>query len=179
MKIRDPWMLATPLIAGAAGITSVVLIPATSWDTSRAAVVACISVIAAGTLVRLARGMPFTNADQFEVNEIRKLSEGAKLSVRALGTLLTVAVVAMVVVCFSTQILTNQAAPVASFINGFLLGYSLARVINVVRSDIQLTDLQATYMVRSVERKVAARNDSLGSMIPNVETPEGYGRVLQ
>jgi hypothetical protein len=45
------------------------------WDASKQALLVCLSVIAAGVLVRLARALPFTFADQYELDEIRSLTK--------------------------------------------------------------------------------------------------------
>jgi hypothetical protein len=45
------------------------------WDSSKQALLVCLSVIAAGVMVRLARALPFTTADQYELEEIRSLTK--------------------------------------------------------------------------------------------------------
>jgi hypothetical protein len=45
------------------------LVDVKSWDELKAGLLVALSVMAAGVLVRLARGLPFTAVDHYEVDE--------------------------------------------------------------------------------------------------------------
>lgn len=162
------------------------------WDSSKAAILTALSVIGAGVLVRLARGFPFTNADQFQVDEARNIASAIKQSIRALRVLIIVilsTMVSLVVVKGAVDTaslrcpdLANEIDALASGSIGFLLAYILIRIMAVIQGDVGLVDLQSDFFIKAVERKQAERfeeaqiQDSVGAPISN---PKGYGTVIQ
>jgi hypothetical protein len=155
-----------PLLIGAAcsGWVSVDF-----WDASRQALLVCLSVIAAGVLVRLARALPFTVADQYELDEIRSLTSAVSQIARSLRALLIAVLVGMIGLVVAkplldfaaaTPVLAEHLALAGSSISGLLgvvIGYVFFRMLQVVSSDQSLTELQSKFIVRAVERKQAER----------------------
>lgn len=162
------------------------------WDASKAAILTALSVIGAGVLVRLARGLPFTNADQFQVEEARKIAAAFKQSILALrmlmiiilGTMVSLVVVKGVVSATSLRWpnAATEADLIASGIIGLLLGYILVRITGVIQGDVGLVDLQSEIFVKSVERKQAERFEKAVSRAASdapVSNPKDYGKVIQ
>jgi hypothetical protein len=182
--------LIFPVLAGflAAGFVSVAF-----WDLSKQAFLVSLSVIAAGVLVRLARGLPFTNVDHYEVEEIRELTKAVDQICRSLRALILVVLVAMVFLVLAKSVVdTAKTAQItldygerieafASGLLGFLVGYIFVRMVQVIQGDYDLTKLQSKFIVRAVERKQAKQFDVLetkGASAP-FKNPEGYGKVIQ
>ncbi|MIL09667.1 hypothetical protein BZU93_27795 [Salmonella enterica subsp. enterica] len=188
MKIR--WLYLLVPIGGAA--VAAAMGSVSFWDTAKPSILTALSVIAAGVLVRLARGLPFTNADQFTVDEARQVASAIQQSVRALRALIAVVFLTMASVIFAAPtVVALKALPIRwlfdnadaglSGVIGFLLTYVFIRIFAVIQGDLSLVDLQSQFLVQSVERKQAerfdrARTSSGGGLIVN---PEGYGKVIQ
>ncbi|MFN3224736.1 MAG: hypothetical protein ACE360_00605 [Hyphomicrobiales bacterium] len=190
MKIR--WLHLLIPIAGAASaatLTTVVF-----WDAAKPFLLTALSVIAAGVLVRLARGLPFTSSEQFELDEIRQVTAALKQSVRALRALITVVFLGMGSLILA-QPLTNRLAAITTdspevlsyadtaitAVVGFLITYIFVRLFAVVSGDVGLVDLQAKFIEQSVQRKQAERfNEVLAEDdTPKMRNPKGYGKVIQ
>jgi hypothetical protein len=135
------------------------------WDNVKQALLVALSVLAAAVLVRLARGLPFTNADQFEVEEIKALTKAVQQIMRSLRLLIFVILATMLLIALAKPIL-DRVIPIAqsgwipiyvraaiSFTLGLLLSYIFIRIRDVVHGDYDLVNLQSNYMVRAVERK--------------------------
>lgn len=182
--------LVVPVVSGAAAALFADL---AFWEQSRQAFLVVLSVIAAGVLVRIARPQPFSNPDFYELDEIRNLTKAVgqiTRSLRALFILVLVGMVALVLAYPIAGLVRGLGAPAAvvsatetaiSGILGFVLGYVLFRMLQVVRGDEELTKLQSSYIVRAVERRQAEQFDNLETKAADVpfKNPEGYGRVIQ
>lgn len=181
--------LALPIFAAA---TAEAFVSVEFWDASKAAILTALSVIGAGVLVRLARGLPFTNADQFQVEEARKIAAAIKMSIRALrvliivilGTMVSLVVIKGVVSAIAlrwpnAEVTTNE---IASGIIGLLLGYILVRITAVIQGDVGLVDLQSEYFVKAVERKQAERFEKAQARMSTdapPSNPKDYGKIIQ
>ncbi|MBX5034241.1 hypothetical protein [Rhizobium lentis] len=161
------------------------------WDASKAPILTALSVIGAGVLVRLARGLPFTNVDQFQVDEARRIAAAIKQSIRTLRALIFIIIFTMVSLVLAKGLVLTLAARWPDWANiigmaasgaiGLLLSYILIRVTAVIQGDVGLVDLQAEFFVRAVERKQAERFDKSqsGPEVPALENPKGYGKIVQ
>lgn len=183
-----------PVVATvAAAALSAGLVGIGTWDTTKTGLMTALSVIAAAALVRLARGLPFTNADHFEPDEVEQVTSAVKQLARSLRVFLGVTLSTMVLLVLAQPLahvvgrlwLTASAQEVLlrllSGIVGGFLGYVLVRLWQVVGSDISLLDKQAQYTVRAVHRKARKRDEERAEQVaaPPFKTPEGYGSRLQ
>lgn len=164
-----------------------------TWDKTNAGLLTALSVIAAAALVRLARGLPFTNPDHFEPEEVEKVIAAVRQLARSLRLFLGVTLTTMGLLVLA-QPLANLvarlplAAPaqdvllrVLSAIVGGALSYVLVRLWQIVGSDLGLLDKQAEFTIRAVNRKARKRDEERAEQaaLPPFKTPEGYGRRLQ
>jgi hypothetical protein len=161
------------------------------WDVSKAPILTALSVIGAGVLVRLARGLPFTNVDQFQVEEARRIAAAVKQSIRALRVLIFIILFTMASLVLAKGIVLTSVARwpdwsdiitmATSGAVGLLLSYILVRVTAVIQGDVGLVDLQAEFFIRAVERKQAERfeKSQSRSTVPMIENPRDYGKVVQ
>lgn len=183
--------LILPVLAGAAAWLAV---PLSFWHDARASLLTAFSVIAAAVMVRLARGLPFTNADHFEVDEIRQVTAAIKQIMRSLQALIVFVLATMIALTFvdRVQALFDQyGLPTTSYIAdhalsaglGFAVVYVLMRIIQVVRGDYSLVELQSRFMIRAVERKEAKKYDearaAAAQLEPPYQAPKGFGRFVQ
>jgi hypothetical protein len=182
--------LIIPILAGglAAAFVSV-----NFWDLSKQAFLVSLSVIAAGVLVRLARGLPFTNVDHYEVEEIRDLTKAVDQICRSLRALIFVVLLAMVFLVLAKPVveaakLAQITAPygerivqISSGLLGFLIGYIFMRMVQVIQGDYDLTKLQSKFVVRAVERKQLKQFDGLDPKVGKAQfkNPEGYGKIIR
>ncbi|EPY01358.1 hypothetical protein [Magnetospirillum fulvum] len=186
------WLqVAVPL--GLAVISPLVMEPR-NWGDIRQGTMMALSVLGAAVFVRLARGMPITNTDFFEVQEIRDLSFAVKIVMRRMIALIILAFMSIIGLNFielflkaasSLTVGLEAKGVISGLISGvltFLVAFTLARAVNVVRGDYDLVELQSTLMIRAVERKhakeVAARLDEADKASPFMPR-EGYGRQIQ
>jgi hypothetical protein len=182
-------LLLLPVIAGVVGYHA---LDAAFWESVRQGLLVALSVVGAAVLVRLARGMPITNVEFFEVDEIRDLAAAVKKVMRSLRLLivLTFSVMAGLAVFEPVSKLvipsaTNYGVDVVAIASAVLaaaMTYVFVRIIDVVRGDYDLVDLQAALMVRSVERRAAKKFEDRhvsDQRSPKFQSPEGYGKVLQ
>jgi len=168
MKIRWSHLLI-PLVGGALASANASI---AFWTTAKPSLLTALSVIAAGVLVRLARGLPFSNVDQFTVEEARAVAKSIKRSVRALRALIFVVFATMAVIVFAdpllggvTKLLTFfqlisgfstiwlDPQSIVSGLIGLMLVYVFVRVFAVIGGDVGLVDLQSKYLVTATERK--------------------------
>jgi hypothetical protein len=163
------------------------------WDNAKPGMLVALSVIAAGVLVRLARGVPFNSPDQYEVEEARQLVNAVKQTMGALRALLFVVLVGMISLVAAKPTLDAIAGIdgaqlhllyvefTASAWIGALLTYAFVRIAQVVNGDRDVTNLQAKFLVRAVERRQARMFAELETKSADIgfENPEGYGKVVQ
>ncbi len=181
------WMnLIMPSLAGAVAFF---FVGVGFWDASKQAFLVSMSVIAAGALVRLSRGFPFTVPDHYEVIEIRDIANAVEKIVRALRALIIVVFATMVVLVVAQPVwnfFANGATQTAwlerllSGIIGFMMAYAFTRMYQVVKGDYDLTILQSKFVVRAVERRQAKEFDDSekkGSST-KFKNPDGYGKVI-
>jgi hypothetical protein len=180
-------LLMPALAAAAAGL----LVPAAFWTDARTGLLASLSVIAAAVMVRLARGLPFTNADHFEVEEIRQVTAAIKQIMRALAALIVVVLGTMGTLTFADRIVLiinstirpggTLGGQLVSAVIAFLLAYVLTRIFQVVMGDLNLVDLQSRFLIRAVERRQREKMDDRQAEIDpgTFKTPEGFGRLVQ
>ncbi len=163
------------------------------WDLSKQAFLVSLSVIAAGVLVRLARGLPFTNVDHYEIEEIRDLTKAVDQICRSLRALIFVVLLAMVFLVLAkpvveaanlAQITAPHGERIAQFSSGllgFLIGYIFMRMVQVIQGDYDLTKLQSKFVLRAVERKQAKQfeiSEAKSGSSP-FKNPENYGKNIQ
>ena len=167
------------------------VMPLSAWVDARQGLLIALSVVAAGVLVRLARGISFVNPDHFQLDEIRKLSKAIKFINRSLFALMVVSLCAMlslvaippVVSLLVEGAMKEHELYIQSIFSGFL-GYIVSfvffRMLQVVESDLDLTQLQADTYERVVQRKQAnefAQLETKSALKP-YRQPEDYGRVI-
>jgi len=151
----------------AVGLAAAVMVAPTRWEQWRTGLVPALSVIAAGVLVRLARGLPFANPDHFELEKFRQVSATLGKIAGALRMLIYVSLTAMVAVILVPSISAfgrNELLPDLSewldrglsFIVGYTLTYAFVRVTQVVEGDISLLRLQSTVMEQAISKKNAS-----------------------
>ena len=176
----------------AAGAFSCALVDVGTWDGGKAGLLTALSVIAGAALVRLARGLPFSNPDHFEADEVEQIINAVKQLARSLRAFLVVVLGAMVLLVF-VQPLSKEAVvlfvPLAarvidrvlSFMVGAALAYVLTRIGQIVGSDLGLLEKQAQFMVRAVHRKAGEREDARreAAAVTPFQNPDGYGRRIQ
>lgn len=162
------------------------------WKAAQTPLLTCLSVIAAGVLVRLARGLPFSASSFVDLEEARKIGKAMRQTVRALRALLVVVFVTMGLFAFLLPILTWVKVAGASLgleeptltaglsiCLGALLSYVTVRVFAVVEGDVGLTDLQAKLLESAVSKAGAAAFDAASKKrSQKLENPPGYGAVL-
>lgn len=178
---------ALPVVTGVLGW---LWVPLSFWETVRSPVLTALSVMAAAILVRLARGLPFTNADHFEIREIEEVTSAIKQIMAALFLLLTIIVACMLFVVFSSlvsQVIYSlmPSGPISiekslSASISLILGYVVSRTIAVARGDVGLVDLQSQFLIRAVQRKSVEKLpvDQMPSPI-EYKSNLPYGRLVQ
>lgn len=180
------------VVPSVAAAISAALVGAGTWDDAKTGLLASLSVIAAAALVRLARGLPFTNPDHFNADEVEQITRAVQQLARSLRAFLGVVLVAMVLLVLVKPLsgliarfwLTNAAEDVfqraLSGLIGAVLAYVMVRIWQIVGSDLSLLDKQAQFMVRAVHRKARTKEEMEAATAPmGYKTPEGYGRRLQ
>lgn len=187
-----PTLLPVVAVLAASAITFAwVGVPA--WDNAKTGLLTALSVIAAATLVRLARGFPFSNPDHFEPDEVEKVVEAVKKTARALRALLGITLGVMVALVLAQPIsLAIADAPLPlimvdlfhrclSAALGAGCAFILARMWQVVGSDLSLLDRQGMFTIRAVRRKQrkADEDREKQSDIPPFRTPKDYGKRIQ
>jgi len=74
MKIKF-FHLLLPLLGT---IVAANLVSVEFWNTSKPSILTVFSVTGAGVLVMLARGLPFSNADQLQLDEVKWITSAIK-----------------------------------------------------------------------------------------------------
>lgn len=165
------------------------------WDEIRQGLMFALSLLGAAVLVRLARGMPVTNTDFFEVDEMRNLTAAVTKVYRSLIFLLSAIVVSLVglvfigtFIKFVASLATIEASERMALQQGAsavlvtLIAYALSRTISLVRGDYDLVKLQARLMERVVERRHASERRRVleeAAASKPFEPREGYGQLHQ
>lgn len=177
----------------AAAAISAALVGVSTWDEAKTGLLAAMSVIAAAALVRLARGLPFSNPDHFEPDEVEQVTGAVKQLARSLRAFLGVVLAAMVLLVLLQPLaniverlwlITQAKALIVQGLSGLVggaLAYVLVRIWQIVGSDLSLLDKQAKFMVRAVHRKAREKEEARAEEAEAIpfKTPEGYGRRLQ
>ncbi|WP_420725640.1 hypothetical protein [Hwanghaeella sp. LZ110] len=168
------------------------IVEARHWDEFRTGTIVALSVIAGAVFVRLARGMPITNMEYFEINEIEELSYAVKDVMRRMIQLLYFCLIGIFLTTFISLILKaiakipfidqTQAEYVNSIVTGCVvvfIAFTFMRAIVLVRGDYDLVELQAELMTRFVKKK---RADEIKKNIEDSDrkrpykTPDSYGK---
>jgi hypothetical protein len=175
-------------IVGAATVASGLLLKEGFWDKNRAALLVALSVIAAGTLVRLARGLPFNSADLYELSEIQELTEAVSAIMRKLRLLLVIIVSTMLLLVLAFPIVAFLAAYggvqppyleiAASAILGAMHAYVFTRMYQVILGDEDLTRLQSKFVIRAVERKQGKKFTDERAQPRTVSSSSNYGKRI-
>jgi len=173
------------------GIVAACLVDVTSWDELKAGLLVALSVMAAGVLVRLARGLPFTSVDHYELDEVRQLTRAVDQIMRSLKLLVLVVLTGMVALVIAlpmekalgAHLSASAGVWVGRTISGFIgliLAYVCSRMWQVIRGDEELTGLQSKFVVRAVERKQAKRFENQISRTEGAtfKSPDNYGKLV-
>lgn len=164
-----------------------------NWADVRQGIMLALSVLSAAIFVRLARGMPITNVDFFEVQEIRNLSTSVMMVMRRMIVLVALSFMSIILLVFvgvmfnfiASSSIPDDAKEIAvrlisSFLT-FIVSFTLIRAVSVVRGDYDLVVLQSSLMTRAVERKhakeAACRLDNADKLEP-FKQKAGYGKSL-
>jgi hypothetical protein len=190
MKVSAP-SLILPIVAGVSAGTMIHL---HAWDNLRSALLPALSVIAAAVLVRLARGLPFTNADHFTLSEFRSVAGKMEANARKLRALIFVCLIALAVLTFGSGIVAaiasvprilpwvpQAAGGVTSGLIAALVVYAFTRVVEVVHSDVGLLRLQAKVLEGVIASKNAAKFERQveATNRPGIAGADRFGTRLQ
>lgn len=163
------------------------------WQSLSTALTSVVSIISAGILVRLARGVPFSAIDVLETSEANRLAKALKGSIRALRALLLVCFLTILALVFSTQLYNFSAwasqigfqpwydrFDTVSFIVSALLTYVLVRTYLVVDGDVQIADIQAEILLkkRGKDKAETFSNDVAKPAKQKYKNPPGYGGAI-
>lgn len=174
------------------GILAAAMVPVQTWDEWRTSLLPALSIIAAGVLVRLARGLPFTNADHFKLEQFRDIARRLKaisrslrlLAYIAIGTMFAI-IVAANIQSLASDILPTWAANVVERIISFGLGacvsYTVVRIIQVIEGDVTLLKLQSDILETVIARKNGTAfeaTQAIGAK-PPIAGVETYGKTVQ
>lgn len=193
MKLKWSHIIGTVLGGGiAASLSSL-----DYWENITPYLMTALSVMGAGVLVRLARGIPFSGADKLNLQEVRRISSAIKASIKALRTLALTIIVAMLTLIAAPGIKINLANILNKFeaavqyiphtevaivgIIGCLLTYIILRLISVVNGDVGLVEMQTEYLEQTVTHNQAqAIQDELNAdEAKPFKNPENYGKIVQ
>ena len=164
------------------------------WYASKQLLLIVLSVIAAGGLVRLANGLRFTNFDQMELGEARKVSAAVNQSVAGLRALIIAIFLAMVFTIFVDSLVLKLSKlsflgenfaqyswQALSALGGFLFTYIFVRFRAVIDGDVGIVQLQTEFLEKSVARRQATAFEQTvqsGSK-EIVKNPDDYGKLIQ
>lgn len=160
-----------------------------AWENVRGWLIPALAIIAAAVLVRLARGVPFTNPDHISADEVHEVTGSFTNLSRSLRTLF--------LVVLGTILAVGCISPLASLIAdfwsrpsdlgnrvgsggvGLSVGYCIARMVQVAQSDVSITNLQARIIKEAVARRTAKSFEAAQMQPSSFRQPEGYGKPLQ
>lgn len=189
MKVSLPTLVLP--IAG--GLASAFLVGMNTWDLLRPALLPAISIIAAAVLVRLARGLPFSNADHFTLDQFRRVSSSLGDNARKLRALIFVCLVGVVFLIVGKDfvdlivgatarwpIVGLVSAKLMSGIIGALLAFSFMRVVEVVHSDVALLKLQSKILETAIANKNAKAFETAvaSENAPGIAGADKFGTTL-
>lgn len=174
--------LSSVIIPTAGAVASAFLVSVGVWENLRAAILPAVSIVAAAVLVRLARGLPFTNADHFNLDQFRGVAANLEGNARKLRALIFVCLGGIVCLIVAKDA-TDQVASfserwpivgeifgrLVSALLGGLLTYSFTRVVEVVHSDVALLRLQS----RIIETAIANKNARVFEKALESDHPRG------
>lgn len=165
------------------------------WTGIRQGLILPLALLGAAVLVRLARGMPVSTTEHFEVEEMRRLSQAVIRVYRAL-IVLFVAIICSTIGLIFIEVAHSALGSVDALdpatkgrlqqgLTGllvFFVAFALARTVSLIKGDYDLVKLQARLMERAVERRHAAqhavRMDEAEATKPFEKRP-GYGKIAQ
>lgn len=188
MKVSWP----TVAITTAGLLASGLFVPVATWDTLRPALLPAISIIAAAVLVRLARGLPFTNADHFDLDQFRQVASNLEANARKLRALIFICLAALVLLIVATDVVaitesSNLPAWVAPTVGRMLSGtiawlllYAFWRIAEVVHSDVSLLRLQSKILEGVITSKNAAAFEkrTADAPKPGIAGTDRFGKAL-
>lgn len=165
------------------------------WGSIKQGLMLALSLLGAAVLVRLARGMPVSNTEYFEVEEMRRLSNAVKqiyLALIALFIAILSSLAGLVFIEVAQGAIGNSALfgpetkhiaqQLSSAALVFLVSFALIRTLPLIVGDYDLVKLQSSYMERAVERRHAAHHiaamDGAAASKPFEKRP-GYGKTAQ
>lgn len=190
MKVSSPAIIV-PTVAA---ILSAVAVHLPGWVDIRPALIPAIGVLAAAVLVRLARGLPFTNPDHFTLEEFRAVSTKLQVNARYLRALIVVCIAAILAITVGPALFTQLPPAPSSALwlarvtegaisaaIGYLMAYSFVRILEVVQSDVMLLKLQSQVLENVITNKNAKAFDAKLSAQPpgKIAGSETFGRPLQ
>lgn len=182
------------LVPLSVGVACSVLTTAATWTEVSQTLLGAVSIVSAGVLVRLARGVPFSAIDVLNTEEARKLAYSIKKSVRALRALLLVCFVAVLSLVFIKQIeagftwlASTHWLPFSDHVDyvsltlPFILSFVFMRTYAVVDGDIQIADIQADILIRKRGKDAADafKKNVAGPAKESFRQPSGYGGVVE
>lgn len=172
------------------GVASSLGMNSQTWIDVSSTLVSVVSIVAAGVLVRLARGVPFAAVDALSADEARRLAIAIRLSVRALRALLFVCALVIALFVFLQPISSFVYGPLhldvwgtrllvcpLSFLCGCALSFVGIRAIAVVNGDVEITDIQAKLLIkkRGKEKAEAFESSPAAAAAQKFKMPAGYG----
>lgn len=175
------------------GVACSFLTTAATWSGVSQTLLSVVSIVSAGVLVRLARGVPFSTIDALGTEEARKLASAIKKSVRALRALLLVCFFAILSLVFIQQLdagftwlASKRWLPFAdhfdyvSLIVPLILTFVFVRTYAVIDGDIQIADIQVDILIRKRGKDAAEKfkKDVVGPARDSFRQPSSYGGVV-
>ena len=188
MKLTVAPIVIPPLV----GIVAAATVSVETWDDWRTSLLPALSIIAAGVLVRLARGLPFTNADHFKLEQFRDVSRRLKAISRSLRLLAYIAIGTMFALIIAknlqslaAELLVPWASDAVSRIISFSLGagvsYAVVRIVQVIEGDVTLLKLQSDILEAVIARKngTAFEAAQATAIRPPIAGAETFGKTVQ
>ncbi|MFT4251005.1 MAG: hypothetical protein QM608_00785 [Caulobacter sp.] len=185
MRFSRAPVVASVISAAACGLA----VDVYGWEIARLWLIPALSIIAAAVLVRLARGLPITNPDHVQEDDVDEVAATFTSLARSLRTLFWVALITMVAVGLAAPLaeLLARLIPVrwdygnraGSALVGLLVSFTFSRMLQIAQSDVTIADLQVRLLREAVARR-AAKKFAEDTMQPTTfRQPEGYGKPLQ
>lgn len=185
--------LPLPLVGAlAGGAFTGLCIGAPTWSELKSSLLPAFTVIGAAVLVRLARGLPISSAENFELDEVRAIASGYLTLSRYLRALILVVLATMAWIGFGPMgvlklaptlrhfhLLTVASSLVSASVGG-LITYCGVRMAQVVQQDVVLTRLQGELLERAVQRRIAKNfEQSVEVKSAPIAGRAGFGQVMQ
>lgn len=157
------------------------------WGNLQTGLLVVLSVISAAVLVRLARGLPFSNPDHFRLEELNRIAAAIHATAQALRVLIFACWLSMGAIIFFSWAQfpyvagwTELAERVFSGGIGLVIGFVLARAVQVVEADIGMIGLQAQVMANVISRKNAETFEAtLGKPQEPISGATRFGTAIQ